>query len=1073
MIKRLFILALILSPVAAQASPPYMNIPWTLTNSIGPAPFYTGPTGKVMLTSEVNNDNGAAWNPCTIDITQDFTFEFDMNFGNQTCGADGMTFTLQADSRGASTPPGVNAGAQGFAGINNSIAAVFDTFSNVPLGDPVYDSMDLYVGGNGTSIYPASCGGPGPDLTGSNCNRPQILAANTNAKDGLDHDVIVNWVASTATLTVTVDGSLRVTYIFPANYVSSLFGGNNNVYYGVTAHTGGFNNYQQFGQVSALSDGVPLNFSCKPTPTVIASLTPFVLPVNTCGAPTPIPTFTVTPPPTPYFSPTITLTPTDTLTPYPPGCGPPVFQEAKVLASGCLGGTGTVTTGTYTFATQPNQLLVLRVSTSSSSAVPSNVKFGAATMSTFASSIIAAGGAHLYTYYLADPPLTGTVNFTYANANCSWDVTTELYNNVDVSNPVSGSTAAITGVAGASSPFPYSLTYTTSGPASLISVFMNSDQAQCCPPTAAGSTLNMGLSTAGPASIDGGGAEGVSDFYQVVGGPGTYTLNFDGTQGGRWWGAQPMEIRGATCGTPSSTPTPSNTASDTPSRTPSPSPSATRSITPSATPSSTATDTNTVGPSPTFTSTSTQTSTSTGTPTATPSSTVSPQYTATDTPTATLSSTASPSATVTDSFSATPTLTSTPSVSQTPSATPSYSASPTFSSTPSLTDTPSVTPSYSPSPTFSATPSLSDTPTQTPSFSVTLTPSITDTQTVSATPTPSLTASLTFSASPSATPSWTVSATPQPMPNHVTLSVYNSAGELVKILFDGGAQYQLGELQFDQTLLLGGINTLHINFPGYLQGGSTSGVLWNATNASGQLIQSGVYTIKAQIVDNFGQVTTLQKSIEVVDATPQNSLDIYNSAGELVVSLPLPVASGTGHFESMRLSTAALGVKVDAATGVIQSAPLQIWVMDEHGTEYPVQWSGLNAQGAPVNSGSYIAELVYSPAGGGHQVVSTKSFVVLQAGNFASLDGAYAYPNPVMHGGDLFLHYNPSAGASISGRLFSLSGELVGQAADSGLSGILRFNGGDLAGGVYMVRLEKLSGSAVIASTMIKVAVVH
>ena len=1076
--KAFLILSLMAASLRLNAAAP-VSIPWVTHG--GAYTHEVGPQGWVQLTDANGGEAGAAWNPCTINISADFTLEFDINLGNRTCGADGMSFVLQ--SNGSAQNPGGNAGMQGYENINNSLSVAFDTYSNTlsPYNDPVYDSLDIRTNGLLQTATPLSCGGNGPTLTGSTCGRPQMLPGSTNAKDGASHHVIFTWTAATGTLGVNVDGSPRASYIFGSGYVSSIFNNNANVTYGWTATTGGSFNVQEFAQTS------PNPGSCQATPTAVV-WTPVPTVTNPCGSPTPIPSFTITPTFSPYQSPTITLTPTLSPTPYPAGCGTPVFQEAKVLASGCLGSTGTVTSASYSFTAQPNQLLVVRVITSSSSGAPSAVKFGSTAMSTFASNTEPTSNARLYTYYLASPPTTGTVNFSYANANCSWNIVTELYRNVDTASPVGGSTALVTGVAGASSPFPYSFTYTTSGPASLISVFMNADQAQCCPPTSTGSTLNMNLGSAGPSGIDGGGSEGAAGFYQSVGGPGTYTLNFDGTQGGRWWGAQPMEIRGnLSCGTPTFTATPSPTATGTnspspsftatPTRTSTNSPSttptqtATSSVTSSRTPTYTSTGTNTMGPSPTSTSTPTATPTTTATSTQTSTRTNSPSPTATATDTS--SSTITPSITVTVPFSAT----NTPSITQTCTQTPTYSMTVTFSSTatptgsPSITLTPSATGTASATPTFSNTPSASDTPTESVTFS--------PTPTQSNTPTPSETATvtLTFTDSPTPSPSFTVSPTPVAAPHQVKVGVYNSAGELVRVIYNGAAQYQLGQLVLDRALVLGGVNKVHIAFPGYLMdpngGTNTGGLDWAADNAAGQTVQSGVYTIKAEIIDPFGQITSLQQSVQVLDAEPENSLNIYNSAGERVAQVPLP-AVGTGRFTSLSLPESTFGSQVDVASSTVAGPGFEIQLVDEKGVPASVYWNGVTSQGLPVSSGSYTAELIYSGGGAtASRVVEAKGFVVIQAGAYASLEGAYAYPNPVTKDAPISIAYPVSTGSVALARLYALNGELVAQCEDRPGTGLLSFPPKRLAGGVYLIDVEKVNGAAVLVRTTLKVAVVH
>ncbi len=314
------------------------------------------------------------------------------------------------------------------------------------------------------------------------------------------------------------------------------------------------------------------------------------------------------------------------------------------------------------------------------------------------------------------------------------------------------------------------------------------------------------------------------------------------------------------------------------------------------------------------------------------------------------------------------------------------------------------------------------------------------------------------------------------MPFQVKVSVYNSAGELVKVIFDGSAQVLPGSLSLDKSTLAGGADSVSIALPGSLYdkalGGSVSAITWTGDSSAGQLVNSGTYYIKADIVDAFGQVTTLQTSVQVIKAVTQNELNIYNSAGELVVRLPLP-PDGNSLFAGLRLPSDSFGAKYDASTGAATSF-FTVMVTDEQGHEFTVNWDGRNAQGLPVASGSYTAQLVYTAPGvGSAHVVESKGFIVLQSGNAASLAGSYACPNPSLHGADIVVHYPAAPPYSGGAQLYTLSGAHVGQAQDPGNSGLLSFSTQGLASGVYLIRVEKLSGGAVAGSTTIKVAVVR
>ena len=534
--------------------------------------------------------------------------------------------------------------------------------------------------------------------------------------------------------------------------------------------------------------------------------------------------------------------------------------------------------------------------------------------------------------------------------------------------------------------------------------------------------------------------------------------------------------------TSTSTPTPTSTYSATPSATPTrtstatPTSTSTYTATPSVTPSRTSTATPSATPSFTPTATvtfsRTQTSTATDTVTMGPSATPSPTFTATNTFTATPTF----SATVTQSF----TSTHTPTRTNTPSNTPSVTETSQYTSTdtPTITATPTFSETRTATPTFSATPTHTQTVTQSDTFTFTDTPSDTPTftetptDTQTATPSPTRTVTLTFTNSPTHSP------TPVPVPHHVTIGAYNSAGELVKLIFDGGAQYAPGDLKLDADTIAGGAGGVNIAFPGYLydptQGATVGGVLWMADNNGGQTVSGGVYYIKATITDNFGQVTTLQHSVQVVSVVPENSLRIYNSAGEVVAEIALTATAGTtGRFSSMSLPSDQFAASFDPKTGGSTNGAFEVQMTDSKGNQVSYWWNGLTSQGIPAKSGSYVAELVYNAGTSGSRVVESKSFIVLQAGNIATLDGAFAYPNPVTQGGDILVGYPVSINYPAVARLYNLAGEMIAQSTDPAQKGVLRFPGGSLASGVYVLKVEKLSGAAVVVRTTLKVAVVH
>jgi len=202
---------------------------------------------------------------------------------------------------------------------------------------------------------------------------------------------------------------------------------------------------------------------------------------------------------------------------------------------------------------------------------------------------------------------------------------------------------------------------------------------------------------------------------------------------------------------------------------------------------------------------------------------------------------------------------------------------------------------------------------------------------------------------------------------------------------------------------------------------------------------------------------------------PHNTLNIYNSAGEVVANVPLPVSVGSG-IVSMTMPSSYAPV-YDASSGKAQ--PLTFTVTSSGGTSNGLAWYGVNAQGQAVAGGIYMAELVYySP--GGTKTLIVKSFSVLSV-NMAALSGVYAMPNPAERGAALEIMYNavPST-YGVEARLFNLAGQVV-ESVRNGSTGPLVFNTNNLASGVYIVSLEMTPSNFVgaISRSNVKVAVIR
>ena len=213
------------------------------------------------LTQAIGGQSGSAWNSVTLNLTQPFSFDVDLFFGNNNSGADGIAFLLQQ----VSTSVGSSGGGIGYQGITPSLGVEFDTWYNSGWNqnDPSYDHIAIQKNGdlnhNGTNNLFGPIGFP---------------PGNANIEDGIWHNVIFSWDPTTFNFQVFFDGILLVNY--NNNIVDSIFGNNPNVYWGFTAATGGANNHQRF-RVNSLgvqlsNENICQNDSIEINPQINSSL---------------------------------------------------------------------------------------------------------------------------------------------------------------------------------------------------------------------------------------------------------------------------------------------------------------------------------------------------------------------------------------------------------------------------------------------------------------------------------------------------------------------------------------------------------------------------------------------------------------------------------------------------------------------------------------------------------------------------------------------------------------------------------------------------------------------------------
>jgi gliding motility-associated-like protein len=191
-----------------------------------------------MITPNKQHAAGAIWATDKFDLTKPQRKEFQIYLGSKNeLGADGMAFVLQNDSRGTSALGSEGEGMGfGFSTNDNSkriispsVAIELDTWENVE------GANDLPGTDHTTVVYNG-------DLYSEKHPIVPISASEDNVEDNTCHDIVIEWDPGTHTLTMSFDGSVRISHT--DDIVNKVFSGQSEVYYGFTASTGYGSNQQ-------------------------------------------------------------------------------------------------------------------------------------------------------------------------------------------------------------------------------------------------------------------------------------------------------------------------------------------------------------------------------------------------------------------------------------------------------------------------------------------------------------------------------------------------------------------------------------------------------------------------------------------------------------------------------------------------------------------------------------------------------------------------------------------------------------------------------------------------------------
>lgn len=180
---------------------------------------------EAQLTPNAYTQAGSMHITDRIDFTKSFDFSFEAYLGNDNNGADGIAIVFHNDPSGEFAV-GVTGEGMGSQGIADGIVLELDTYYNSSRGDITNDHGMIWDSDNQTGV--------GLLTTAVDLG---------NLEDGLWHDVQIIWNSATNTIAYYVDSNLAGS--FTNDIVTNYFGGENLVYFGFTASTGGSRNDQR------------------------------------------------------------------------------------------------------------------------------------------------------------------------------------------------------------------------------------------------------------------------------------------------------------------------------------------------------------------------------------------------------------------------------------------------------------------------------------------------------------------------------------------------------------------------------------------------------------------------------------------------------------------------------------------------------------------------------------------------------------------------------------------------------------------------------------------------------------
>ena len=268
-----------------------------------------------------------------------------------------------------------------------------------------------------------------------------------------------------------------------------------------------------------------------------------------------------------------------------------------------------------------------------------------------------------------------------------------------------------------------------------------------------------------------------------------------------------------------------------------------------------------------------------------------------------------------------------------------------------------------------------------------------------------------------------------------------------------------------------------------LMAGGVPLATWDATNTDGRKVSNGTYYIKVQSTDPFGGTTTVTQDVTVNMAPSSLVLKIFNSVGEVVLSL-----------DTQQIEALLGGANLTAADYAVGSAKISSGVLSPSfnqpgaagacvtitlGSGESFVWNGVGGDGQMVKPGNYYLELQSILPNTVAQQITWDIVVMPMSGGPAGKTALW--PNPIRLDQTqtaLFkINVTSPLVDNVEIHIYTLAGERMNLVIvnDPGNISQATWNlaGLNIASGVYIAEIELKSGNQLLTRQLLQIAVLH